>query len=351
MRPLLVTSEPAAVRQGSGTAVAVRSLVAALAAVDVELSIQRHVPGPLGHTVARWAARRAPLLGDHDVVLGVGGDGCAAARQAGVPFVALPKALYAEVRPFEPLVPRTLLALHQRWEAEASRHADLVVVPSRAAGAAVAARYGVPQRRIEVIGEALMPRSRGREARRSPRPRRVLLVAHLYARKRVGDLLAAWPLVRRHRPDVTLDIAGGGPQGRQLAAAARDLPGVRLHGHVSPALLDGLYATADLAVSTSAHETFGYAVLEALAAGLPVVVAAAPAVVELCTGAVAQVVPVGDVGRLAEAVMAALDDDVCAAAARINPSRTHPFAPALVGSRYREVLRAVTAPLPGTRGR
>lgn len=350
MRPLLVTTEPAAVRHGSGTAVAVRSLVVALAAVDVDLSIQRHVPGLLGHTVARWAVRRAALQGDHDVVLGVGGDGCAAARQAALPFVALPKALYAEVRPFEPRVTRTLLTLHQRWEAEAARRADLVVVPSCAAAAAVADRYGVPQRRIEVIGEALIPRAQARGARGSGRPRRVLLVAHLYARKRVGDLLAAWPLLRRHRPDVTLDIAGAGPQWWQLAAAARDLPGVRLHGHVPPSLLDTLYARAHLAISTSAHETFGYSVLEALAAGLPVVAAAAPAVVELCAGAVAQVVPVGDVGSLAEAIMTALDEDVCAAAARINPRHTDRFAPAVIGGRYREVLQAVTAPLPPGRG-
>ena len=54
---------------------------------------------------------------------------------------------------------------------------------------------------------------------------------------------------------MTLDIAGDGPSYTALRRAAAAVDGVRLHGHVDPDRLRGLYAAADLLVSASAHES------------------------------------------------------------------------------------------------
>jgi alpha-1,6-mannosyltransferase len=104
-----------------------------------------------------------------------------------------------------------------------------------------------------------------------------------------------------------------------------------------------MYARADVLVSASAHETFGYAVVEGLASGLPVVAAAAPAVVELCEGAVAEQVEVGDVAALARAISASLDPAVAQAAAATNPGLSARFESVTVGGAYLDALGALVA--------
>ena len=346
MRAALVTSEPGDVRRGSGTALAVANLVDALGLNGVALAVVRGRGGHLGHTVARARLNRDPraVVAAYDVVLGVGGDGRHAAECGRMPFVALPKALYGELLVHEHAAARAVLGVHAAWEANATRAATLVIAPSRWAAGVVHRRLRVPWSRIAVVGEPFpVARWRATLAVRHREGRRALLVAHLYARKRAVDAVAAWPAVRRALPGAELEIAGDGPQLGALRRAAAGVPGVRVHGHVDRAALRELYACADVAISTSAHETFGYAVLEALASGLPVVAASAPAVLELCEGAVATEVGVGDVAALSAAIVASLDPRVAAHAATINPACAARHESARVGEAYLAAL----APLFG----
>lgn len=79
-------------------------------------------------------------------------------------------------------------------------------------------------------------------------------------------------LHRRGIP-VRLDVYGDGPQRDELELMVDGAP-VVFHGHVSErATLARLIAAADVALSPCPGETFGLAVLEALAAGTPVVTA------------------------------------------------------------------------------
>lgn len=72
---------------------------------------------------------------------------------------------------------------------------------------------------------------------------------------------------------VRLDVYGVGPHRDELVAIAGDAR-VRFHGYVdSPARLSRALARADVALSVCPGETFGLAVLEALASGTPVVTA------------------------------------------------------------------------------
>jgi len=104
----------------------------------------------------------------------------------------------------------------------------------------------------------------------------VLYLSRIHEIKGVDKLLTAFAGVRRTRPDVVLAIAGSGdPQLiAQLQALAAEL-GVADHTHwlgmVQGRLKAALFSQATVFALPSSSENFGYAVVEAMAAGVPVV--------------------------------------------------------------------------------
>lgn len=101
---------------------------------------------------------------------------------------------------------------------------------------------------------------------------RVLSVSRLIARKGLDTLIKA---VQRTAPGLlSLDIAGEGPNEaelRQLARSCGVADRVRFHGFVDRAALAKLHAQADVFVLASRAESCSMALLEAMAAGLPVI--------------------------------------------------------------------------------
>ena len=91
------------------------------------------------------------------------------------------------------------------------------------------------------------------------------------------NLLLLPPTLQVLRAKANLDfrfvIAGSGPlEGKLRAAFGENAPGVALFvGQCNPAGLAELYAAADAFVHPNAHEPFGIAPLEAMAAGLPLI--------------------------------------------------------------------------------
>ena len=84
---------------------------------------------------------------------------------------------------------------------------------------------------------------------------------------------------------------------------------VSLAGELDADAIARCYDAADLFVLATLHETFGMAVAEALARGLPVVATATGSIPELVSGDSAGiVVPPGNVDRLTEALSAVLGD-------------------------------------------
>ena len=167
--------------------------------------------------------------------------------------------------------------------------------------------------------------------------------SHLYPRKRVIDLLDAWPRVRAARPDARLDIVGNGPELRTLERRARFLEGCFLHGFVPPQAALEFYARADSFCLPSAHETFGYAAVEAMASGLPIVGADAGALPEVTDGAIARLVPPRSPSELADALVWSLDPAVRAEAGHRNLERTRDFDPSLVAMALLRVMIAAAA--------
>jgi glycosyltransferase involved in cell wall biosynthesis len=338
-------SVPLDVRSGSGTAVAVREIRAALVrrghVVD---TIAPRAAGP-SLTLRRWWFNRSlnpARLSRSEVVLGVDGDAWRAARAAGRPYVAVLKGIYPEVLPYESGLTRRLLQVQAGWERAATAAATAVVVPSRYSAEAVRRHYGTLAERVHVVPEpfdlaawrARLPAGLGREGT-------VLCVAHLYPRKRIPDLLAAWPLLLRERQGSRLRVVGHGPGLAEVRRLAARLGGVSVEGHLPRQELMRAFATSSVFALPSAQENFGIAAVEAMASGLAVVAGDAGALPETTEGAVRELVPIGDVESLARALGRTLDESVQRRAEVTNPAVAARYDPASVGDRLEAVLRAV----------
>jgi glycosyltransferase involved in cell wall biosynthesis len=123
------------------------------------------------------------------------------------------------------------------------------------------------------------------------------LVGRLEPRKGVDLAIEALASV----PDARLDVVGDGPARATLAGKARALGSsdrVRFHGHVADTR--PLLARAHAALCSSRSEGLGIALLEAMAAGLPVVGFAVGGVPETVQdGVTGLLCPAGDVAALA----------------------------------------------------
>jgi glycogen(starch) synthase len=155
-------------------------------------------------------------------------------------------------------------------------------------------------------------------------------------------LLAALGRLRHEIPGIHAVIAGRGSYLRELQDIAGRLgvdDVVRFTGFLSPAELRALLHRADVAVIPSLYEPFGIVALEALAAEVPVVAAAAGGLVEVLGGSdAAELFVPGDPEGLAAAVHRMLDPSRATAARAAGR--------ALVADRYSwEAVAAATVPV------
>ena len=139
-------------------------------------------------------------------------------------------------------------------------------------------------------------------APRADGPLRLVHVGRLSREKSPHLAVAAALELHRRGVAVALDVYGAGPYRAELEAMAGGGP-VTFHGHVDDRVeLAARIADADVALSVCPSETFGLAVLEALASGTPVVTAdrgGARELVDRASGAWG----VPEPGALADAVL------------------------------------------------
>jgi glycosyltransferase involved in cell wall biosynthesis len=190
----------------------------------------------------------------------------------------------------------------QLWlQRQAYRCAHAVVANSSAA-AALLRREGISGARIRVIPNGV---AGGSHARREWRPIRALLtVANLRREKAHEILLDAVARLAPAHPDLRVRVAGDGPRAAELRALAATLgiaDRVSFLGHRDD--VDALLAEADVFVLPSRSEAFPNSVVEAMAAGLPVVATTVGGLPELVQpGRTGLLVPPDDGAALARAI-------------------------------------------------
>src|SRR3954447_6855157 len=168
------------------------------------------------------------------------------------------------------------LRLHGRKYQHAAASCDRIFVNSIFTGGEVVELLGVPEERVRVAYPGIDPRFSPMGDAADLGGPYVLGVGTLEPRKNLPALLAAFSLLRRRRPELTLALAGlEGWEERPLAAE-----GVRLLGFVSDEELARLYRGASAFAYPSRFEGFGIPVVEAMASGTPTVVSSHPSLDE-----------------------------------------------------------------------
>jgi glycosyltransferase involved in cell wall biosynthesis len=276
----------------------------------------RCVPWPQRLVWTLWAAPRDLARHPVDLFHGVTGfelPRCSAARLVTTVHDLIPLR-------FPHLVPR-----RHRWAVRlllpgALRRAHRVIAVSHATRAELLARYRLPAEKVVVVPEAagsrFQPPATAETARVLTRYRLdapyVLFVGLLEPKKNLSGLLDAVARLRRRGAWERLGLvmvgaAGWGTDDLPARATRLGLDGiVRFLGPVPDADLPALYAGARVFVFPSLWEGFGLPVLEAMAAGAPVVASRRGALPELVGEAAVLVEP--DAAALAEGLGQVLAD-------------------------------------------
>jgi glycosyltransferase involved in cell wall biosynthesis len=242
------------------------------------------------------------------------------------------------------------LALMSRGAVRLARGSARVIAVSRALADELR-DAGIPRSRIAVIapGTTRVARAGGRPVaspRAGHREVRVLCVANWARAKGIHTLLAA----ARNVPEISLDLVGAQPDSayarrvREHIAHPKLAGRVRIYGVVTGERLERLYRAAAFFALPSTLESYGMAVGDALAHGLPVIACDIPATREV-TERAALLVPPRRVRPLEEALRYLAGDqrrrDSLARRARDRASRL-PTWHQSEGQLVREVLRGTS---------
>ncbi len=208
-----------------------------------------------------------------EVLLCVSG---AAPRGINVPLcVLLQQALVIEELSSVKLnwIERVRLFTLRRLAQAAVTEADLVLVQTETMRRAVIGAWNTPTSKINIARPTILPS--GSALVRRPEKTRVLYVGNTSSYKNLNVLFHAIRLVTLKDPDATL--VGTWP----AHTPPRDL---RVHstGYLQPEALSHLYTSSTCLVMPSVCETVCLPLLEAMAMGLPIIVADLPYAREIC---------------------------------------------------------------------
>jgi glycosyltransferase involved in cell wall biosynthesis len=287
LRLRFLTSTPRDIARGSGTYVGISVLADALRGIGHTVDIEsptRHFPVFTAERL--WFNRGLRASSTHDCTVGFDMDGYRIA--AGAPHVASLKGVIADEARFESGITRLTMSLQARCERLHVHRAARVLVTSRYSGECARRLYGL-EHSPTVVPELIDLARWRRQLAAFPAAAQserftVLFVGRFYRRKRAGLLLEAAAALRGAIPNLEIRLAGNGPRNAAWRALAERLelqPTVTWLGDISRAALAAEYNRAHLFCLPSVQEGFGIVLLEAMAAGKPIVAARAAAIPEV----------------------------------------------------------------------
>ena len=282
-------------------------------------------------------------------------------RHLGIPIVFTNHTrydLYAQV--YLPMIPdplsRTFL---QGYLPGFCRAVDLVIAPSEGLRG-VLRDLGVDGP-VEVVPNGV---ELGPFQRPTPAPRdslglgaddlALIYVGRLGLEKNVAFLLRTFAGVRRAAPRARLVLVGGGPEAENLRGLAQDLglaDSVHFTGAVPYQDVPGLLAACDAFVTASVSEVHPLSVIEAMAAGLPVVGIEGPGVGDTVNDGVDGFLSPYDAAAFsAQLTRLVLDDGLRQRMGRAASETAKEYdigrTSARVEEHYRELLATTRAPQP-----
>lgn len=265
---------------------------------------------------------------------------------------------------FPETVPRKYSLYMRLMTRLATRSADRIIAVSNATREDLRRRLGVPDDKIVVIHEAVAP-----EFAIPPAPGVVeavtrrygirgpycLFVGNLEPRKNLSRLIEAFALIKAHGlvpgSEHQLVLAGTRAWLHSGIFRAVEAHGLRSEvvftGYVPPPDLPALYAGATCFIFPSVYEGFGLPVLEAMAAGTPVIASRAGAIPEVA-GDAALLIDASRPRDIAEAVATVLTDSTLRARlAAAGAARARAFTWETVARQTLAVYQSVHRPAGG----
>jgi glycosyltransferase involved in cell wall biosynthesis len=187
-----------------------------------------------------------------------------------------------------------------------ARKASVVLTVSAFSAGEIVERLGVPASNVRVIYHGARNEA-ANETKISDRQPLILFVGSLFNRRHVPSLLHAFAHVSREVPAAKLVIVGDNrtyprEDPSSLAASLGTGNRVEVRAYAPDHEIAALYRGAAVFVFVSDYEGFGLTPLDALAYGVPIVVADTPLSREIY-GDAAVTVPAGDAHALSEALL------------------------------------------------
>jgi len=279
LRIRFLTSTPLDIARGSGTYVGMQVLARALTGLGHEVEF-----APQGGRLPVYTAerllfnRRLRPDPSFDLTVGFDMDGYRVAGEPG--HVAALKGVIADEVRFERGFTRLTMSLQARCERLHVRRAARVLCTSRYSADRAREFYGLRDSPLVVPELIDLAEWRGLLQQHPAASRRftVLFVGRLYRRKRVEVLLRAAAALAERIPQLEVRIVGNGPCAGALRAMGSCATWL---GDVTRSQLAAEYNRASLFCLPSVQEGFGIVLLEAMAAGKPIVASRAAAIPEV----------------------------------------------------------------------
>lgn len=188
-----------------------------------------------------------------------------------------------------------------RQAREAAAGADLIIAVSAFTASQVEHYLRVPAARIRVIHHGVI----ARPMRDVPREKVVLCVGAIQKRKNQAMLIRAF---RAMPEDWTLVLAGSSGYEAEEAVRQAAAGRVQITGYIDEEQLANWYARASIFAFPSLDEGFGMPVLDAMAAGIPVIAGNRSALPEVC-GDAAELIDPASEEQLASALRRLATDE------------------------------------------